>query len=95
MADRPAPGAEVVADETDGAIPRPSVAASVAARREFEHRVLRASLIASLVVWCTIVGALLVWRLRVVWLLVLVSIFVAALLHPVVRYVERRGLRRG
>ncbi len=95
MADRPAPGGEVVADETDGATPRPLVAASVAARREFEHRVLRASLIGSLVVWGTIVGALLVWRLRVVWLLVLVSIFVAALLHPVVRYVERRGLRRG
>ena len=43
----------------------------------------------------TVVLALLLWRLRVVLLLLAVAIFLALLLHPVVRFVERRGLRRG
>ena len=43
----------------------------------------------------TAIGLLLLWRLRVVLLLVLVALFVASLLHPVVSFVESRGLRRG
>lgn len=46
------------------------------------------------VVLGTLVLALLVWHLRVVLLLIGVSVFIAFLLHPVVRYLEQRGLRR-
>jgi len=66
-----------------------------ASRRAYDLRVLRTTLIVTGVVVATVVGALLLWRLRVVILLILVSLFVAALLHPVVRIVERRGVRRG
>ena len=66
-----------------------------AARREFERRVMRASLIVVSVVLVSLVIVLLVWRLRLVLLLLVVSLFIAALLHPIVVFFERRGLRRG
>jgi len=56
---------------------------------------MRASLLVDAVVVVTIVVALLVWRLRVILLLVIVALFLTALLHPLVRLVERRGIRRG
>lgn len=65
------------------------------ARREFQRRVLRATLIVDVVVLVTLVLALVAWRLRAVLLLIVVSLFIAALLHPVVAFFERRGLRRG
>ena len=64
------------------------------ARREFERRVVRATLIVSAALLLTLVVALLVWRLRAVLLLVVVSLFLAALLRPIVAFFERRGLRR-
>ena len=39
--------------------------------------------------------ALLAWRLRVTLLLILIGVFVAALLNPFVRFLRRRGMRRG
>lgn len=51
-------------------------------------------LIVDAVVVSTVVGALLIWRLRVIVLLILVSLFLAALLHPFVRLLERGGIRR-
>lgn len=50
-------------------------------------RVLAASLAA-------LIFVLLVWRLRLIVLLVLVSVFIAALLNPFVRILIRRGMRR-
>ncbi len=64
------------------------------ARREFERRVVRATIIVNLIVLLTVVLALIVWRLRAVLLLVVVSLFLAALLRPIVGFFERRGLRR-
>lgn len=48
----------------------------------------------NIVVLVTIVASLLVWRLRALLLLVVVSLFAAAVLHPIVRVVQRLGLRR-
>jgi predicted PurR-regulated permease PerM len=62
--------------------------------REFDRRVARAAIIVNLVVLVTIVTALLVWRLRALLLLVIVSLFVSAMLHPVVSFVQRLGSRR-
>jgi predicted PurR-regulated permease PerM len=56
---------------------------------------MRASLIVDAVIVVTVVVALLMWRLRVILLLVIVALFLTALLHPIVRLVERRGVRRG
>ena len=64
------------------------------------RRVLRPSggadgLIVTGVVVATSIGLALLWRLRVIVLLILVSLFIGALLHPLVTFVERRGIARG
>jgi predicted PurR-regulated permease PerM len=64
------------------------------AQRLKDLSVARTALISSCVVVCVGVGLALVWRLRVIVLLIIVSLFVAALLHPIVRFVERLGVRR-
>jgi predicted PurR-regulated permease PerM len=90
--------------EPSGNRPDPTVASRVpglgsdalrAARREFERRVVRGTLIVDAVVVVTVVVTLIMWRLRAILLLVVVALFLAAVLHPMVRVVERRGLRRG
>ncbi len=90
--------------EPSGTRPDPSLASRVpglgndavrAARREFERRVMRGTLIVDAIVVVTIVLALIVWRLRAILLLVVVGLFLAAVLHPIVRFFEHRGLRRG
>jgi predicted PurR-regulated permease PerM len=63
--------------------------------RYLDRAVFHSALIVAGVALATVVFAVLLWRLRVVLLLLAVSIFLALLLHPVVRFVERRGLRRG
>jgi predicted PurR-regulated permease PerM len=63
-------------------------------RREFDRRVVRAAVVVCLVVVVTIVTLVLLWRLRALLLLVVVSLFAAAVLHPIVRFVQRLGLRR-
>src|ERR1700691_3576298 len=63
-------------------------------RREFDRRIVRAAVISSLVVVVTAVSVVLLWRLRALMLLVVVSLFAAAVLHPIVRFVQRLGLRR-
>jgi predicted PurR-regulated permease PerM len=71
----------------------------VAAREEALHfvqtAVLRASFIVASVGIGTVVVSLVLWRLRVVLLLIFVSLFLAVLLHPAVSFFDRRGLRRG
>jgi predicted PurR-regulated permease PerM len=57
--------------------------------------VARIALIATSVVVVAGIGLALLWRLRVVVLLIFVSLFLGALLHPVVSFVVRRGVRRG
>jgi predicted PurR-regulated permease PerM len=64
------------------------------AQRLKDLALARDALIVTGVVVSVSVGLALVWRLRVIFLLIIVSLFVAALLHPVVRFVERRGVRR-
>ncbi len=64
-------------------------------RRAYDLRVARTALIVTGVVVGAGIGLALVWRLRVIVLLVLVSLFVSALLHPAVSFVERRGSSRG
>jgi predicted PurR-regulated permease PerM len=63
-------------------------------RREFDRRVIRAAVIVCVVVVVTVVSLVLLWRLRALLLLVVVSLFAAAVLHPIVRFVQRLGLRR-
>lgn len=65
-----------------------------AERREFDRRVVRAAVIVNIIVVVTLVLALLAWRLRVLLLLVIVSLFTAAVLHPIIGMVQRLGLRR-
>jgi predicted PurR-regulated permease PerM len=72
------------------------------AREESEDRIrflMRATFRCSLVVAGVAVGTLLallvLWRLRAILLLIFVSLFIAALLHPAVSFLDRRGLRRG
>ena len=67
---------------------------SRAERREFDRRVVRAAVIVNLIVVVTVVTFLLVWRLRALFLLVIVSLFAAAVLHPIVSIVARLGLHR-
>jgi predicted PurR-regulated permease PerM len=62
--------------------------------REFDSRVVRAAVLVCLVVVGTVVILVLLWRLRALLLLMIVSLFAAAVLHPVVRFVQRLGLRR-
>jgi predicted PurR-regulated permease PerM len=64
-------------------------------RRARDLRVARTAFIASGAVVTVGIGLALLWRLRVVVLLILVSLFLGALLHPAVSFVERRGIRRG
>ena len=64
-------------------------------QRAYDIRIARVALISTSVVVATGIGVAFLWRLRVVVLLIFVSLFLGALLHPVVSFVERRGLRRG
>jgi predicted PurR-regulated permease PerM len=64
-------------------------------QRAYDIRVARMALICTSVVVATGIGVALLWRLRVIVLLIFVSLFLGALLHPVVSFVERRGIRRG
>jgi predicted PurR-regulated permease PerM len=64
-------------------------------QRAYDIGVARVALISTSVVVATAIGVALLWRLRVVVLLIFVSLFLGALLHPVVSFVERRGVRRG
>lgn len=63
-------------------------------RRVFDRRVVRGSVIVTLVVVVTLATALLAWELRVLLLLLAFSLFAAAMLHPIVNRVQRLGLRR-
>jgi predicted PurR-regulated permease PerM len=64
-------------------------------RRVYDLRVARTALIVTGVVVATSIGLALLWRLRVIVLLILVSLFIGALLHPLVTFVERHGSARG
>jgi len=64
-------------------------------QRAYDIRVARIAFIATSVVVAAAISLALLWRLRVVVLLIFVSLFLSALLHPVVSFVERRGVRRG
>ncbi len=77
------------------AVPRLAGDSDRAARRAFAGRVLRATLIVDAVVVCTLLGGLLAWKLRSLILLMLISVFITLLLHPLVSFVERRGAPRG
>jgi predicted PurR-regulated permease PerM len=90
--------------EPKGSRPPPSGRARVpglaadperSARRELQRRVLRASLIVDGVVLLTLVAAVVAWKLRTVLLLVVISLFLTVLLHPLVSALERRNVRRG
>ena len=72
--------------------------------REFDHsgrrhaqdlRVARTAFIATGAVVTVGLALALLWRLRIVDLLIVESLFLGALLHPAVSFVERRGIRRG
>ena len=65
------------------------------AARAIERVVLRSALRVALVALATVAVATLVWRLRALVLLLLVAIFVAALLDPVVRLLTRGRISRG
>ncbi len=69
----------------------------VGSNRQREHDLLvaRTAFIATSAVVSVAVALALLWRLRVVVLLIVVSLFLGALLHPAVSFVERRGIRRG
>ncbi len=64
-------------------------------QRARDTQVARTAFIATSAVVSVGIGLALLWRLRVVVLLIVVSLFLGALLHPAVSFVERRGLRRG
>jgi predicted PurR-regulated permease PerM len=61
---------------------------------EVERLVVRSSVKVAGVILIIVVAVTLLWRLRALLLLVAVALFVAALLHPVVRAIERKGLGR-
>ncbi len=63
--------------------------------REIERIVLRSALGVIAALLCSTVVVLVLWRLRLLVLLVLVSLFLATLLNPAVVVLARRGLRRG
>jgi len=63
-------------------------------RRLYDLRVARSALIVTGVVVSTGICLALLWRLRVIVLLILVSLFIGALLHPAVSFVARRGTGR-
>ena len=64
-------------------------------QRVQDLRVARTAFIATGAVVSVGIGLAVLWRLRVVVLLIVVSLFLGALLHPAVSFVERRGIRRG
>ena len=64
-------------------------------QRVQDLRVARTAFIATGAVVSVGIGLAVLWRLRVVVLLRVVSLFLGALLHPAVSFVERRGIRRG
>jgi predicted PurR-regulated permease PerM len=76
------------------AVPRLALDGERSARRAFQRRVLRATLIVDGVVLLTLITVVLAWKLRAVLLLVLISLFFTLLLHPLVSFVERRNVRR-
>lgn len=61
----------------------------------YDRRVARSALIVTGIVVGSGLTLALLWRLRLIVLLILVSLFLATLLHPAVRFVERRGPSRG
>ncbi|MHB8457941.1 MAG: AI-2E family transporter [Acidimicrobiales bacterium] len=76
-------------------MPRLAAHPERSARTEFQRRVLRASLIVDAVVVLTILSGVLAWKLRSFLVLILISMFMTLLLHPLVTYLERRKLPRG
>ncbi|MGH9299706.1 MAG: AI-2E family transporter, partial [Acidimicrobiales bacterium] len=91
------PEARGTRPEARDGLPVPSLEPTTdkAVRREFQRRVMRASLIVDGVILLTLVVVLVAWKLRTVLLLIVVSLFLTLLLHPVVSALERRGVRRG
>jgi predicted PurR-regulated permease PerM len=65
------------------------------ARREFQRRVVRATLLVDGILVLTLLAAVIAWKLRAVLLLVVISLFLTLLLHPLVSFLERRGVKRG
>jgi predicted PurR-regulated permease PerM len=63
-------------------------------RKAFDRRIVRGASLTSLVVAATLIGAWLVWELRVIFLLIVFSLFAAAMLHPIVNWVQGLGLKR-
>jgi predicted PurR-regulated permease PerM len=61
---------------------------------ETERLIVRSSVKATCSVLVIVVAAALLWRLRALLLLVAVALFIAALLHPIAKMLERRGLGR-
>ncbi len=59
-----------------------------------ERIVVRCAIKVIATIFLVFVGAELAWRLRALLLLVAVALFIAALLHPLARALERRGLGR-
>ena len=64
------------------------------ARRDLERMIVRSALRILGLTLLIVVGALLAWRLRLILLLVLAAIFVAALLNPAVHALQRYRLPR-
>ncbi len=73
---------------------RLSYAASSEEGHERQRILVGAALRAMVLAALTVVLVLLAWRLRALLLLVIVSLFVAALLNPAVVALHRRGIRR-
>src|SRR5215831_15822407 len=61
--------------------------------RPLERLIVRSASRILVLTFVAIVLAILAWRLRAILLLVLLSIFVAALLHPAVRLLETKAGR--
>ncbi|MHB1987071.1 MAG: AI-2E family transporter [Acidimicrobiales bacterium] len=76
-------------------VPRLAADPERGARREFQRRVLRATLIVDAVVVLTLMTGMVAWKLRAVLLLIVISLFMTLLLHPLVSFLERRNVRRG
>lgn len=79
------------------AVTRLEVAAPASRRpaREIERIVMRSAFGVILTTLASTIVVLVLWRLRLLVLLVLVSLFLATLLNPAVAFLVRRGLRRG
>jgi predicted PurR-regulated permease PerM len=68
---------------------------SSASERATEWVIVRSSVLVLLASIVVVLLVLLAWRLRATLLLVAIGIFIAALLNPFVRFLHRRGMRRG